>query len=125
MAGRLEQYDDFVEKSQYNVEQKKPKKKVNQKDNLKKLKANNINLVFKSSKENKLICYIFYSKQGKKVYRMVVIPKKSLIKRSKLYIEVIDVKSLTRKLFRRDRIVKAQLTEKKFDVNQSSITYKK
>lgn len=125
MAGRLEQYNDFIEKSQYNVEQKKPKKKVDEKDNLKKLKANNINLVFKSSKENKLICYIFYSKQGKKVYRMVVIPEKSLIKRSKLYIEVIDVKQLKRKLFRRDRIVKAQLTEKKFDVNQSSITYKK
>jgi hypothetical protein len=38
---------------------------------------------------------------------MVVIPEKSLIKRSKLYIEVIDVKQLKRKLFRRDRIVKA------------------
>jgi len=56
---------------------------------------------------------------------MVVIPERQLIKRGKMYVEIIDVKAMIRKLIRRDRIVKAKLTDKKFNLNQSSISYKK
>ena len=126
MAGRLEKYQGQVQKSQYHVQQKLPLKKSDQKQNKKKLKADNINLVFKLSKENKLVCVIFYSKpEGKKAYRFCVIPEKRLLKRTKMYIQVIDVKALKRKLFRRDRIINAKLTEKPFPLNQNEILYKK
>lgn len=126
MAGRLEKYQGQVQKSQYHVQQKLPLKKSDQKQNKKKLKADNINLVFKLSMENKLICIIFYSKPNKqKVYRFCIIPEKKFIKRTKMYIQVIDVKAMKRKLFRRDRIINAKLTEKPFDANQNMILYKK
>lgn len=131
MAGRLQQYDDFIQKSQYNMtEQKKPMKKDKSEKQVKKeLQSDNINVVFKLSKQRHLICYMFYNKKNskgnnEKVYRMVVIPERSLIKRGKMYIEIIDVNSMFRKLIRRDRIIKANLTDKQFKMNQSSIRYK-
>jgi hypothetical protein len=48
--------------------------------------------------------------KNEKVYRMIIIPKRQLIKRGKFYVEVIDIKSMTRKLIRRDRIIKVTLT---------------
>ena len=132
MAGRLQQYDDFIQKSNYNMtEQKKPiKKDKNQKQVKKQLQSDNVNVVFKLSKQRKLICYLFYNKKNskgsnEKVYRMIVIPEKSLIKRGKMYVQIIDVNLLVRKLIRRDRIIKVQLTNKQFKANQSSITYRK
>lgn len=125
MAGRLQKYNDFIQKSKYNMQAKKPLKNSDAKQVKKKLQSDNINLIFQSSKKNSLIFCLFYSKQGKKVYRFVVIPKKTFIKRGKMYIQMIDIKSLTRKLFRFDRIINAKLTQKKFKVNQSSIMYKK
>lgn len=131
MSGRLDKYDDFIQKSQYNMtEQKKPMKKVEEKQVKKQLQTNDINIIFNLSRERKLICYLFYNKKNslgknEKIYRMVVIPERQLIKRGKMYIEIIDVKAMIRKLIRRDRIVKAKLTDKKFNLNQSSISYKK
>lgn len=132
MAGRLQQYDDFIQKSNYNMtEQKKPiKKDKNQKQVKKQLQSDNVNVVFKLSKQRKLICYLFYNKKNskgsnEKVYRMIVIPEKSLIKRGKMYVQIIDVNLLVRKLIRKDRIIKVQLTDKQFKANQSSITYRK
>lgn len=131
MSGRLDKHDDFIQKSQYNMtEQKKPMKKVEEKQVKKQLQTNDINIIFNLSRERKLICYLFYNKKNslgknEKIYRMVVIPERQLIKRGKMYIEIIDVKAMIRKLIRRDRIVKAKLTDKKFNLNQSSISYKK
>ena len=126
MAGRLEKYQGQVQKSQYHVQQKLPLKKSDQKQNKKKLKADNINLVFKLSKENKLICVIFYSNPSReKAYRFCIIPEKRMLKRTKMYIQVIDVKAQRRKLFRRDRIINAKLTDKTFTLNQNMILYKK
>ena len=132
MAGRLQQYDDFIQKSNYNMtEQKKSiKKDKSQKQVKKQLQSDNVNVVFKLSKQRKLICYLFYNKKNskgsnEKVYRMIVIPEKSLIKRGKMYVQIIDVNLLVRKLIRRDRIIKVQLTDKQFKANQSSITYRK
>ena len=112
------------------TEQKKPMKNVEQKQVKKELQADDINVVFNISKERQLICYLFYNKKNslgknEKIYRMVVIPQRQLIKRGNMYIQIIDIKSMTRKLIRRDRIVKARLTEKTFKLNQSSIGYKK
>lgn len=131
MSGRLDKHDDFIQKSQYNMtEQKKPMKKVEEKQVKKQLQTNDINIIFNLSRERKLICYLFYNKKNslgknEKIYRMVVIPERQLIKRGKMYVEIIDVKAMIRKLIRRDRIVKAKLTDKKFNLNQSSISYKK
>lgn len=131
MSGRLDKHDDFIQKSQYNMtEQKKPMKKVEEKQVKKQLQTNDLNIIFNLSRERKLICYLFYNKKNslgknEKIYRMVVIPERQLIKRGKMYIEIIDVKAMIRKLIRRDRIVKAKLTDKKFNLNQSSISYKK
>ena len=131
MAGRLDKYDDFIEKSQYNMtEQKKPMKKVEEKQVKKQLQSNNINTVISLSKQHKLICFLFYNKKNsfgknEKIYRMVVIPEKQLIKRGNMYIQIIDIKAMIRKLIRKDRIIKMTLTQKKFKLNQSFIAYKR
>ena len=131
MAGRLEQYDDFIQKSQYNMTtQKKPIQKKEKKQVKKQLQSSNMQIVLKLSRERSMICCFFYNKKNskgnnEKVYKMAVIPKKSLIKKGRMYIEIIDVKSLTRKILKRDRIIKVKLTDKKFDINQSTIYYKK
>lgn len=132
MAGRLQQYDDFIQKSQYNMtEQKKPMKQdKSEKEVKEQLQSDDINVVFKLSKQRHLICYMFYNKKNskgnnEKVYRMIVIPERNLIKRGKMYIQIIDVNSMFRKLIRRDRIIKAKLTDKKFQLNQASIGYRK
>lgn len=131
MAGRLDDYNDFIEKSEYNMtEQKKPMKKVEEKQVKKQLQSNDINVLLNLSKQHKLMCYIFYNKKNslgknEKVYRLVVIPERQLINKGRMYIEIIDVNSKTRKLFRKDRIIKVSLTQKKFKLNQSSIKYKK
>lgn len=132
MAGRLDNYDNFIEKSQYNMtEQKKPmKQNADEKQVKKQLQSNNINTIMSLSKQRKLICFLFYNKKNsfgknEKIYRMVVIPEKQLIKRGNMYIQIIDVKAMIRKLIRRDRIIKMILTQKKFKLNQSSIAYKR
>ena len=126
MAGRLEQYNDFIEKSTYQMTEKKPlvknteqkKKEVEQS-----LASDNTNIVLQTSRKHNLICFVFL-KSG---YRMVVVPEKKLANKrykSNLYIEVVDIKSKTRKTFRRDRIRKAKLTSKPCPFNTDMIKFK-
>ena len=130
MAGRLEGHDDFIRMSDNNMTGEK--KAMRHQDDKKKIEdelaGENSNLALKSSKDNHLIAAVFYSEKIKdgfrKVYRLGVVPDKRESRWSEMYLEFIDVKAMRRKLFRRDRIIKVKLTEKKFEGGQQAIGFK-
>ncbi len=130
MPGRLEGHDDFIRMAVNNMTGEKKKMRPDAvKDDVEgMLSADNSNLALKSSRDNGLIVAVFYSEKTgdgfRKIYRLCVVPERHVSRWSGMYLELIDVKAMRRKLFRRDRIVKVKLTEGKFKGSQQSIGFK-
>lgn len=126
MAGRLQQFDDFIEQSK-NVQQKQklPKKQNKQKQVKKQFQADNYNSIKDISREKQNICLLFY-KNGKneKKYLRIIFPHINLTHKDARYVQIIDVDKLCRKIILRSRIIKLIMTKKKLNINQKAIRFK-
>ena len=130
MAGRLEQYaETFPREAQNNAVDVKPMEvSADDYGREKDLAGMNTMEVLSESREHSLLCYLVYNKKtdGHSIYRPAVVPEKPLNKmlpRNK--IEIIDMKSMTRKTVLLSNLKKAVPTNKKVRINQAMIQYPK
>ena len=129
MAGRLEQYKGFLHEAQNNAVDIKPMSvSADDYQKEKDLAGMNTMEVLSESREHSMLCYLVYNKKtdGHNIYRPAVVPEKPIRKmlpRNK--IEIIDMKSMTRKTVLLSNLRKAVPTNKKVRINQAMIQYPK
>ncbi len=127
MAGRLEQYEGFLHEARNNVASVKPMD--NRKDAYgreRDLSGMNTMEVLSESRAHSLMCYLVYKKKtnGHGIYRPAVVPKNPIRKTlPRDRIEIIDLKSMTRKTILLANLKKAVPTNKKIGINQAMIRY--
>lgn len=129
MAGRLEPYESFTHEAKNNVTDMKPKdtgkdEYARQKD----LSGMDTMEVLAESRAHSMLCHLVYREKstGNMIQMPAVIPHEPLNKMlPKNRIEVIDMKSMTRKTPRIDLLKKAIPTGKEIKINQSMIQYPK
>ena len=132
MPGRLDQYDDFAETTQYEVERKKPMRRDDDEGETRKsLDTVTPDILLTKSRDDHTILEIFYTEMRKdgimsNVRRQVVVPGNRMTRYPKrTHIEVVDIHSLTRKVFRRDRIHDIKPTSKKFSKNPDVVGFRR
>ena len=128
MAGRLEQYrNEFPREARNNADNVKPMdRNKDEYARTKDLSGMDTMEVLAESRAHSMLCYLVYREKstGDMIQRPAVIPHEPLNKMlPKSKIEIIDMRSLTRKAFLLNRLKKAIPTGKEVKINQKMIQY--
>lgn len=127
MAGRLEKYEGFLHEARNNAANVKPMD-ISKDDYGKEKDLAGINslVVLSESRAHSLLCFLVYNKKtdGHNIYRPAVVPEKQIWKElSRNRVEIIDMKSMTRKTYYLSQLKKAVPTGKQVKINQAMIQY--
>ena len=129
MAGRLEKYKGFLHEARNNAASVKPKDTSKDAYGREKdLSGMNTLIVLSESRAHSLLCFLVYKKKstGYSIYRPAMIPENQIWKGlSRNRVEIIDMKSMSRKTYYLNLLKKAIPTGKKININQSMIQYRR